>query len=146
MSDAIKIARQAPKLIEGLLADMFAARAEDNRICLGGLHSGQQYIQIHLVATSNPATLMDDGDEEGDDGLGSVPVASHLSTHWLTARAEFIGAREAPWMQTAELLALGAIRSIYWQALGQGETALATEIGDWWKESAPLHEQGEVIR
>lgn len=146
MSDAIKIARQAPKLIEGLLADMFAAQAEDNRICLGGLHSGQQYIQIHLVATSNPATLMDDGDEEGEDGLASAPVVSSLSTHWLTARAEFIGAREAPLMQTAELLALGAIRSIYWLALGQGETELAIEIGNWWEECAPLHGLGEVIR
>jgi hypothetical protein len=134
MSDAIKIARQAPTLIEGLLADMFAARAEDNRICLGGLHSGQQYIQIHLVATSNPATLMDDGDEEGEDGLGSVPVASRLGTHWLTARAEFIGAREAPLMQTAELLVLGAIRSIYWLALGQGDTALSVTGG----KSQPL--------
>lgn len=60
MSDAIKIAKEAPKYVEGLLAEMFAANAEDNRICLGGVYSGQQYIQIQLVVTSNPAEWMDD--------------------------------------------------------------------------------------
>lgn len=151
MSDAIKIARQAPKLVEGLLADMFAANAEDNRIALGGVYAGQQYIQIQLVATCNPAALLDDDNDEDDDEEGPAMAPTHgpLVTHWLAARAEFIAAGgEARGDRdiTQELLALGAVRSVYWLALGQGETALAREIGNWWKECAPLHGQGEVIQ
>ena len=151
MSDAIKIARQAPKLVEGLLADMFAANAEDNRIALGGIYSGQQYIQLQLVATCNPAALLDDDRSEDDDeeGPAMAPTLGPLTTHWLAARAEFIAAggeargdRDIP----RELLALGAVRSVYWLALGQGATALAKEIGEWWQECAPLHGQGEVIK
>lgn len=151
MSGAIKIARQAPKLIEGLLADMFAANAEDNRIALGGVYSGQQYIQIQLVATCNPAALLDDdsGEDDDEEGPAMTPTHSPLVTHWLAARAEFIAAggevrgdRDI----ARELLALGAVRSVYWLALGQGETALAREIGEWWRECAPLHGQGEVIQ
>ncbi|MGL6644310.1 hypothetical protein ACSZOH_01335 [Aeromonas caviae] len=151
MSDAIKIARQAPKLIEGLLADMFAANAEDNRIALGGIYSGQQYIQIQLVATCNPAALLDDdsGEDDDEEVPAMAPAHGPLVTHWLAARAEFIAAggevrgdRDI----ARELLALGAVRSVYWLALGQGETALAREIGDWWHECAPLHGQGEVIQ
>lgn len=151
MSDAIKIARQAPKLVEGLLADMFAANAEDNRIALGGIYSGQQYIQLQLVATCNPATLLDDDSSEGDDEDGPAMAPTHgpLVTHWLAARAEFIAAGgEARGDRdiSRELLALGAVRSVYWLALGQGEIALAREIGEWWRECAPLHGQGEVIQ
>lgn len=144
MSDIIKIARQAPKVVEGLLADMFAANAEDNRIALGGVYSGQQYIQLQLVATSNPTDLLDD-----DEEAPPLPAHNPLTTHWLAARAEFIAAgseargdRDIP----RELLALGAVRSVYWLALGQGATALAKEIGEWWQECAPLHGQGEVIK
>ncbi|MGL6605284.1 hypothetical protein [Aeromonas hydrophila] len=151
MSDAIKIARQAPKLVEGLLADMFAVNAEDNRIALGGIYSGQQYIQLQLVATCNPAALLDDDSSEDDDEEGPAMVPTHgpLVTHWLAARAEFIAAGgEARGDRgiARELLALGAVRSVYWLALGQGETALAREIGDWWHECALLHGQGEVIQ
>lgn len=151
MSDAIKIARQAPKLVEGLLADMFAANAEDNRIALGGIYSGQQYIQLQLVATCNPAALLDDdsGVDDDEEGPAMAPTHGPLVTHWLAARAEFIAAGgEARGDRdiARELLALGAVRSVYWLALGQGETALAREIGDWWRECAPLHGQGEVIQ
>lgn len=147
MSDAIQIAKTAPAHIEGLLAELFAANAEDNRICLGGVYAGQQYIQIQLVVTSNPAQLMDDGDcDDDDEPIAEVDAASRspLYLHWLAARAEFIS--PDPRSEADELLALGAIRSIYWLALGQGGTQLATEIGDWWKEGAPLHRLGEVIR
>ncbi|MNE30443.1 hypothetical protein D3C80_1239580 [compost metagenome] len=74
---------------------------------------------------------------------------SLLTLHWLAARAEFIAAGgEARGNRdtTRELLALGAVRAVYWQALGQGDTTLAREIGDWWHEFAPLHGQGEVIQ
>ncbi|MFM4913257.1 hypothetical protein [Aeromonas dhakensis] len=151
MSDAIKIARQAPKVVEGLLADMFTANAEDNRIALGGIYSGQQYIQLQLVATCNPAALLDDdsGEDDDEEGPAMAPTHGPLVTHWLAARAEFIAAGgEARGDRdiTRELLALGAVRSVYWLALGQGETALAREIGEWWRECAPLHGQGEVIQ
>ncbi|EPU3919598.1 hypothetical protein [Aeromonas hydrophila] len=149
MSDAIKIASQAPKLIEGLLADMFAARADDNRVCLGSVWSGPQHIQIQLVATSSPDALLDDDscdDEYTETGEPAQPK-SGLWLHWQSYRADYIGAANATYgTDAAEVLALGAIRSIYWLALGQGETPLATEIGDWWKECAPLHGLGEVIR
>lgn len=150
MSDAIKIANEAPKHIEGLLADMFAANADDNRVCLGGVHSGQQYIQTQLVVTSNPAALMDE-DYVDDDLIIEAGASSHgqLTTHWLAARAEFIAAGgEARGNRdvSRELLALGAVRSVYWLALGQGDTELAREMGDWWKECAPLHGLGETIQ
>lgn len=146
MSDAIQIAKTAPAHIEGLLAELFAAKAEDNRVCLGGVYSGAQYIQIQLVVTSNPAQLMDDGDCEEDEPAGEVSAASHsqLYVHWLAARADFIS--PDPRTEADELLALGAIRALYWLALGQGDAALAREIGDWWQEGAPLHRLGEVIR
>lgn len=149
MSDAIKIASQASKLIEGLLTDMFAARADDNRVCLGSVWSGPQHIQIQLVATSNADALLDDDssdDEYAETGEPDQPK-SGLWLHWQSYRADYIGASNAPYgTDAAEVLALGAIRSIYWLALGQGETPLATEIGDWWKECASLHGLGEVIR
>lgn len=146
MSDAIKIARQAPTLIEGLLADMFAARAEDNRVCMGSVYSGPQHIQIQLVVTSSPDAQLDDNSGDDDDTAEPDQPKSGLYMSWLVYRAEFIEASGCPRTDADELLALGAIRSIYWLALGQGDTALATEIGDWWVECAPLHGLGEVIR
>ncbi|WP_439827452.1 hypothetical protein [Aeromonas enteropelogenes] len=146
MSDAINIANQAPLLIEGLLADMFAARADDNRVCLGGVQSGPQHIQIQLVATSRPDSLLDDDsgdDDKADTGEPDQPK-SGLWLHWLGYRAEYLAIGLSGYKD--EILALGAIRAIYWLALGQGDTPLATEIGDWWRECAPLHGLGEVIR
>ncbi|HGK7313622.1 TPA: hypothetical protein ACJ51G_003695 [Aeromonas hydrophila subsp. hydrophila] len=104
-----------------------------------------------MVATCNPAALLDDDSSEDNDEEGPAMVPTHgpLVTHWLAARAEFIAAGgEARGDRdiARELLALGAVRSVYWLALGQGETALAREIGDWWHECAPLHGQGEVIQ
>lgn len=149
MSDAIKIARQAPTLIEGLLADMFAAQADDNRVCMGSVYSGPQYIQIQLVATSRPDALLDDdsGDDYEGDTTEPAQPKSRLYMNWLVYKAEYLVATQSSYgTDVAALLALGAIRSIYWLALGQGDTALATEIGDWWVERAPLHGLGEVIR
>ncbi|WP_421242942.1 hypothetical protein [Aeromonas enteropelogenes] len=146
MSDAINIANQAPLLIEGLLADMFAARTDDNRVCLGCVQSGPQHIQIQLVATSRPDSLLDDDsgdDDEADTGESDQPK-SGLWLHWLGYRAEYLAIGLRGYRD--EILALGAIRAIYWLALGQGDTPLATEIGDWWRECAPLHGLGEVIR
>nr|WP_254204039.1 hypothetical protein [Aeromonas sp. FDAARGOS 1410] len=46
----------------------------------------------------------------------------------------------------AELLALGAMRTVYWLAVANVELALAREIAEWWAECAPLHGQGEIIK
>ena len=85
-----------------------------------------------------------------EKGLAVGTPHSQLATHWLAARAEFITAASdpnaPPCIQPTEWLALGAIRSMYWLALGQGDTALAREIGEWWHDCAPLHGQGEVIQ
>ncbi|GAB5991291.1 hypothetical protein [Aeromonas enteropelogenes] len=142
MSDAINIANQAPLLIEGLLADMFAARTDDNRVCLGCVQSGPQHIQIQLVTTSRPDSLLDD--DSGDDDEADTGPKSGLWLHWLGYRAEYLAIGLSGYRD--EILTLGAIRAIYWLALGQGDTPLATEIGDWWRECAPLHGLGEVIR
>lgn len=145
MSDAIKIASQAPRLIEGMLADMFAAQADDNRVCMGSVQSGPQHIQIQLVVTSQPDALLDDDSGDDDDTTTEpVPQKSGLWLHWQGYRAEYLAIGLSGYRD--EILALGAIRAIYWLALGQGDTPLATEIGDWWKECAPLHGLGEVIR
>ena len=44
------------------------------------------------------------------------------------------------------LLALGAIRAVYWLALGGGEVVLAREIAEWWADCEPLHGLGETIK
>lgn len=146
MSDAIKIASQAPALIEGMLADMFAAQADDNRVCMGAVQSGPQHIQIQLVVTSQSDALLDD--DSGDDDDTAITEAdqpkSGLWLHWQGYRAEYLAIGLSGYRD--EILALGAIRAIYWTALGEGETPLATEIKEWWKECAPLHGLGEVIR
>lgn len=150
MSDAIKIARQAPALIEGMLADMFAANANDNRVCMGSVQSGPQHIQIQLVVTSRPDALLDDdsGDDDEADAAEPNRQVGQLCRHWLAYRAEYITSDVK--LRSFDddiraLLALGAIRAIYWQALGHGDVELATEIGDWWEECAPLHGLSPVI-
>lgn len=150
MSTAIQIARQAPKLIEGLLVDMFAAKADDNRVCLGSVIAGQQHIQIQLVVTSNPATLMDDGNHDDDLDMGPTLEAQQgtLDAAWLRARADFIKAAcdpETPRMSPAEYMALGAISALYWLALSQSDTTLAREIGNWWRDTHGHHDLGRVI-
>ena len=44
-----------------------------------------------------------------------------------------------------ETLLMGGIRTLYWLALGQGDTALARDIGDWWFENAQKYGLWEVI-
>ncbi|WP_233716076.1 hypothetical protein [Aeromonas veronii] len=108
MSDAIKIASQAPKLIEGLLADMFAARADDNRVCLGSVWSGPQHIQIQLVTTSSPDALLDDdsSDDEYAEPNELVQPKSGLWLHWQSYRADYIG--------TSNTMALTLLRCSPW--------------------------------
>jgi len=82
--------------------------------------------------------------------MTALPVRYHLRHHWRTQRARFW----VLWVSAFEhgeptrdqlLLTLGAIRSLYWQALGQGYDKTARAIGNWWAKTAPIHKQGELI-
>lgn len=72
-----------------------------------------------------------------------VPVGQ-LVKHFHIARIEIVAAAFRG-DRDGELLALGAVRAVYWLALGCGEHALAADIGDWWEATAPVHGLGEVI-
>jgi hypothetical protein len=87
--------------------------------------------------------------ESGPAHLRAPEPVSQLATHWFAARAEFIAAgsdARGNRDQAAELLALGAMRTVYWLAVANVELALAREIAEWWAECAPLHGQGEIIK
>jgi hypothetical protein len=58
--DAIEIARRAEHAVLPLLSELFESGVESNRIGLGALYSGDQYLQVQLVITANPAELLDD--------------------------------------------------------------------------------------
>ncbi|MGS3144162.1 hypothetical protein ACB274_16510 [Aeromonas sanarellii] len=91
------------------------------------------------------------GAESGPSHMQPTAPVSTLTKHWQTAQAEFtcslvdsdsLRNRQV----TRELLALGAIRAVYWLALGGGEVALAREIAEWWADCEPLHGLGETIK
>ena len=87
--------------------------------------------------------------EAGPAHMQPTTPVSQLATHWFAARAEFIAASNdarGNRDQVAELLALGAMRTVYWLAVAKVELALAGEIAEWWAECAPLHGQGEIIK
>lgn len=91
-------------------------------------------------------------DEQGPTEAGPAHMqppapVSPLTKHWEAARAEYEQARVL-WadLDASELLALGAIRAVYWLALGGGEVALAREIAEWWADCEPLHGLGETIK
>lgn len=91
------------------------------------------------------------GAEAGPAHMQPPAPVSQLTKHWQTAQYEFTCAlvdsdslrnRQV----TRELLALGAIRAVYWLAVGSAELALAKEIAEWWAECEPLHGLGENIK
>lgn len=73
----------------------------------------------------------------------------HLRKHWRQAKADFWRHWQSCFEQGESrerlLLDLGTIRSLYWQALGQGFVPLARTIGNWWRKTAPVHQMGEVV-
>ena len=85
--------------------------------------------------------------EAGPAHLQVPAPVSQLTKHWEEARAEYEQARVL-WadLDASELLALGAIRAVYWLALGSSEVALAREIAEWWADCAPIHGLGETIK
>ncbi|MGU5794641.1 hypothetical protein ACV1DW_17595 [Aeromonas hydrophila] len=86
--------------------------------------------------------------EAGPTHLQAPAQVSQLTKHWGVAREEFNHAEVMPFSFNTDeqLLALGAVRAVYWLALGGGEVALAKEIAEWWAECEPLHGLGETIK
>jgi len=44
-----------------------------------------------------------------------------------------------------ELLALGAIRQLYWNLVADGVVTEAATVANWWKENHSKHQLGELI-
>ena len=65
--DAIHIAKRAERAVLPLLIELLASNEQVNRIALGELYSGDQYIQVQLVVTSKQEDLMDDDSVMGDE-------------------------------------------------------------------------------
>lgn len=87
--------------------------------------------------------------ESGPAHMQPPAQVSQLTKHWEVALGEFISAGGDAMRNrkvTKELLALGAIRAVYWLAVASAELALAKEIAEWWAECEPLHGLGETIR
>lgn len=82
--------------------------------------------------------------EAGPAHMQPPAPVSQLTKHWQAAMREYLIAPENG--EVAELLALGAIRALYWLALGSGEAALATTIANWWADVSPMHGLGETIK
>ena len=64
--DAIHIAKRAERAVLPL-TELLATGEQENRIALGELYSGDEYIQVQLVVTSRPADLLDDDSVMGDE-------------------------------------------------------------------------------
>ena len=60
MSEAQKIAAEAPDYIQTLLVEMFEGNYPDNEVLLGTLLSGKDKIQVQLKITRNPDSFMDE--------------------------------------------------------------------------------------
>ena len=96
------------------------------------------------------APLDDQGTTEAGPAHMQPPApVSQLAKHWQAALDEFSSSGSDAMRNrqvTKELLALGAIRAVYWLAVGSAELALAKEIAEWWAECEPLHGLGEIIK
>ncbi|MFS1900017.1 hypothetical protein BCU43_000670 [Vibrio lentus] len=60
MSEALKVAAEAPGYIETLLVEMLEGDYPDNEVLLGTLLSGDESIQIQLKITRKPEDFMDE--------------------------------------------------------------------------------------
>ncbi|HDO1329778.1 hypothetical protein K3H45_03525 [Aeromonas veronii] len=81
-----------------------------------------------------------DETESGPARLRAPEPVSQLAKHWKVASNEYLS------QSGKGLLELGAVRCLYWLALGNGEVALGREIAEWWALHNPLHGLGETIR
>ncbi|PMN30011.1 hypothetical protein BCT35_20655 [Vibrio lentus] len=60
MSEALRIAAEAPDYIETLIIEMLQGDHPDNEVLLGTLLSGDESIQVQLKITRNPADFLDE--------------------------------------------------------------------------------------
>ena len=60
MSEALKVAAEAPDYIETLLVEMLEGDHPDNEVLLGALLSGDSTIQVQLKITRNPKDFLDE--------------------------------------------------------------------------------------
>lgn len=60
MSEALKVAAEAPDYIETLLVEMLEGNYADNEVLLGTLLSGNESIQVQLKITRNPTDFLDE--------------------------------------------------------------------------------------
>ena len=58
--DAIHIAQRAERAVLPLLTELLAPGEQENRIALGELYAGDEYIQVQLVAPAAPRSALDD--------------------------------------------------------------------------------------
>ncbi|MGL5070158.1 MAG: hypothetical protein ACRC61_02705 [Aeromonas salmonicida] len=65
--DAIHIAQRAELALLPLLTELLISGEQENRIALGELYSGDQYIQVQLIVTSKQEELLDDDSVMGDE-------------------------------------------------------------------------------
>ncbi len=89
------------------------------------------------------APLDDQGTTEaGPANMQPPEPVSQLAKHFAFSVDAITRADE---FSQEETLLMGGIRTLYWLALGQGDTALARDIGDWWFENAQKYGMGEII-
>ena len=60
MSEALKMAAEAPDYIETLIIEMLQGDYPDNEVLLGTLLSGDESIQVQLKITRNPTDFLDE--------------------------------------------------------------------------------------
>lgn len=87
--------------------------------------------------------------EAGPAHMQPPAPVSPLTKHWGAAVDEFASSGSDAKRNrdiTRELLALGAIRAVYWLAVSSAELPLAKEIAEWWADCEPLHGLGETIK
>ena len=87
--------------------------------------------------------------EAGPAHMHTPAPVSQLAKHWHAALDEFSSSGSDAMRNrqvTKELLALGAIRAVYWLAVGSADLPLAKEIAEWWADCEPLHGLGETIK
>lgn len=90
--------------------------------------------------------LLDDESQLDEAGSHVAPEPKHrLMVHFEDEVKAFHDAKDGSYV-IRSLLALGGIRRIYWVALGQGETAIATHIANWWADFKYEHGLGELIK
>lgn len=80
--------------------------------------------------------------EAGPAHLRAPEPVSQLAKHFAFCVGEV---KHAEAFSHEEKMWMGGIRTLYWLALGQGDIALAKDIGDWWFENANKYGVWEII-